>query len=166
MKKLLIILLLALGFTSCEKDDAIEPQQQEISAKIIGTYELYRDENLESVIDQWTGTEWTFVDKWFKIVRDDSQIILEFKADGTFLDKYGDVEVANGTWEKLEDERYFFEYNQESTNGNNQLTQRRFITIYCDNTYSIEIEGNNRAIHYYRLIDTTECEDLINYNVN
>jgi hypothetical protein len=164
MKNLLLILLLAFSFTSCEKDDSIEPQKAE-TAKVIGTWELYIDERLESVIDQWTGTEFTYKDEWYQNVRDDSGIILEFKSDGTFLDKYVDVVTANGTWGKLTDGRYYFDYNQESTNGNDALTQKRFLTVHCDNTYSLEIDGNDRAIDYYRITGSTECGDLITYNV-
>ncbi|WP_299886761.1 hypothetical protein [uncultured Lacinutrix sp.] len=166
MKKLLLCVLLALSFTSCEKEELNEtqPQQELEKAKVIGEWEMYRDENLESMIDQWTGTEWTTVDVWFQNTREDSQIILEFKADGTFVDRYADVEVANGVWEKLNDGRYAVNYIQDD-NVNDALTQTRYITIYCDNTYSIEIEGNDRAVYYYRIIDTIECSDLINYNV-
>lgn len=165
MKNLVVLALLAMAFISCESDDADVIQETEI-AQVIGNWELYRDENLESIIDQWTGTEWTYVDQWFQNTRDDSQIILEFKEDGTFLDKYADVEVANGVWGELADGRYYFDYIQEGANSNSQLTQRRYITIHCDNTYSIEIEGNNRSVYYYRIIDSIECFELINYHVN
>lgn len=116
------------------------------------------------MIDEWTGTEWTTVDQWFQNTREDSQIILEFKADGTFVDRYADVAFANGIWGELEDGRYYFDYIQDQ-NINEQLTQRRFITFYCDNTHSMAIEGNDRAVYYYKIIGTTECSELINYNV-
>ena len=72
--------------------------------------------------------------------------------------------VANGVWGVLEDGRYYFDYIQDES-INEQLTQRRYITFYCDNSYSIDIEGNDRAVFYYRMIGTTECSALINYNV-
>ena len=161
MKKLLCIAVLIFAFTSCEQDDDVNTAQQVAPAKVLGTWELYRDENLESVIDEWTGTEWTTVDQWFQNTREDSQIILEFKADGTFVDRYADVETANGIWKEMEDGRFYFDYNNPS---DNQLL-RTFITIHCDNTYSLVRDGDNRRIEYYRIIDTIECGDLITYNV-
>ena len=94
MKKLVLLIVLTFVFTSCEENETIEVEP----AKAIGEWQMYRNENLESIIDQWTGTEWTYVDKWFRTIRNNSQIILEFKEDGTFIDFYADVPVANGTW--------------------------------------------------------------------
>ncbi|WP_034058495.1 hypothetical protein [Lacinutrix jangbogonensis] len=170
MKKLLCIAVLAMAFMNCEKDDDNQEQQvvqQEeiVPAKLLGTWEMYRDENLESIIDEWTGTEWTYVDQWFQNTREDSGIILEFREDGTFISRYVDVEVANGVWTALDDGRYYFEYLQEDGSINDALTERRYVTIHCDNTYSIGIEGNDRRIEYYRIMDTLECGDLITYNV-
>lgn len=168
MKKLLCIAVLVMAFLSCEKDDdnQVQVQQEEMApAKVLGTWEMYRDENLESIIDQWTGTEWTYVDQWFQNTREDSEIILEFKEDGTFLDRYADVVTANGIWAALEDGRYYFEYIQDGDIINEALEGRRYLTIHCNNTYSIEIEGNSRRVEYYRIIDTVECGDLIDYNV-
>lgn len=162
MRNLLLITALALTFMNCEKKELNETPL--VEAKVLGEWEMYRDENLVAMLDEWTGTEWTFVDQWFQNTREDSQIILEFKADGTFVDRYADVAFANGVWGELEDGRYYFDYIQDQ-NINEQLTQRRYIMFYCDNTYSIEIEGNDRAVYYYREIGTTECSDLITYNV-
>ncbi|MFP4845615.1 hypothetical protein [Winogradskyella sp. PE311] len=164
MKKPLIILLLVISFMSCEKDEVTPIEQNTLEAKVIGTWELYRNENLESIIDEWTGTEWTYRDQWFQNTRENSDILLEFKEDNTFKNLYGEVEVASGIWGLLDDGRFYFDYIQED-NINEALTQRRFITIHCENTYSIEIEGNDRAVYYYRIIGTSECFDLINYNV-
>lgn len=164
MKKLILLAVLALAFVSCEKDETSETQQETLEAKVIGTWELYRGENLESTIDQWTGTEWTYKDVWYQNTREDSQIILEFRAGNTFVDRYAEVEVANGTWGILNDGRIYFDYIQDE-NINENLTLRRYLTVHCDNTYSIEIEGNDRAIYYYRKMGTTECGNLINYNV-
>lgn len=164
MKKLIVLLVLALSFTSCEKDELNDAELNLAETKVLGTWEMYRDENLESIIDEWTGTEWTTKDQWFQNTREDSDIILEFKADNTFVDRYADAEVANGTWGLLDDGRFYFDYIQNSGIKNEQLTQRRYITIYCDNTYSIEIENNDRAVYYYRKMNTTECSDLIEYN--
>lgn len=162
MKKLFLLAVLTLTFLSCEKDELNVTTEAE--AKVIGEWELYRDESLVEMIDEWTGTEWTRVDQWFQNTREDSQIILEFKEDGTFIDRYADVAVANGVWGVLEDGRYYFDYIQDE-GINEQLTQRRYITFYCDNSYSIDIEGNDRAVFYYRMIGTTECSALINYKV-
>ncbi len=165
MRNVLLLAILALTFMSCEKDELNETPPAAVSAQVLGEWELYRDENLESIIDQWTGTEWTYIDQWFQNTREDSQIILEFKDDGTFIGRYADVPTSNGVWGELGDDRYYFDYIQED-NINEQLIQRRYITFYCDNTYSIDIEGNDRAVYYYRVIGTTECSDLINYKVN
>ena len=162
MKKLFLLAVLTLTFLSCEKDELNVTTKAE--AKVIGEWELYRDESLVEMIDEWTGTEWTTVDQWFQNTREDSQIILEFKEDGTFIDRYADVAVANGVWGVLEDGRYYFDYIQDES-INEQLNQRRHISFYCDNSYSIDIEGNDRAVFYYRMIGTTECSALINYNV-
>ncbi len=164
MKKLIVVLVVAFSFMSCEKDESGQSEQEALEAKVIGTWEMYRDEILESIIDQWTGTEWTYVDQWFQNTREDSGIILEFREDKTFSDLYVDVEVASGTWGLLDDGRFYFDYIQDDT-INDALTQRRYLTLHCDNTYSIEIEGNESAIYYYRTIGTTECSQLINYNV-
>lgn len=164
MKKLALVLVLAVSFMSCEKDEYNETEQETLEAKVLGTWELYRDENLESIIDQWTGTEWTYVDQWFQNTREDSGIILEFRDDNTFSSLYVDVEIASGTWALLEDGSFYFDYIQEDT-INDALTQRRYLTMHCDNTYSITIEGNDRSVYYYRIIGTTECSELITYNV-
>ena len=151
MKKLLLLFILTLTFVSCEKGELNEEKLDNVSTKVIG---------------EWTGTEWTYIDQWFQNTRDNSEIILEFKEDGTFVDRYANVPIANGVWGKLEDGRYYFDYVQEENNTNGELTQRRFITFYCDNTYSIKVAGNERTVYYYRMIGTTECSDLINYNVS
>ena len=164
MKKLALVLVLAVSFMSCEKDEYNETEQETLEAKVLVTWELYRDENLESIIDQWTGTEWTYVDQWFQNTREDSGIILEFRDDNTFSSLYVDVEIASGTWALLEDGSFYFDYIQEDT-INDALTQRRYLTMHCDNTYSITIEGNDRSVYYYRIIGTTECSELITYNV-
>ena len=166
MKKLLLLTVLTLSFWSCENDQVNDSEPTNANAKVLGEWELYRDENLESIIDQWTGTEWTYVDQWFQNTRENSQIILEFKEDGTFVDRYADVPIAAGIWEKIDDTHFYFDYNTDDININDTFANRRHITFYCDNTYSIEIEGNDRVIYYYRIIGTTECSELINYNVN
>jgi hypothetical protein len=165
MKKLILLLVLAISFMSCEKDEASETEQAVLEAKVIGTWELYRDENLESIIDEWTGTEWTYVDQWFQNTREDSGIILEFRDDNTFSSLYVDVETATGTWALLDNGDYYFDYNQEDANLNEQLEQRRYLTMHCDNTNSVTLEGNDRAFYYYKKIGTTECSELIDYNV-
>ncbi len=164
MKKLILVLVVALSFMSCEKDAYSQTEEETLEAKVLGTWELYRDENLETVLDEWTGSEWTTVDKWFQNTREDSGIILEFRADNTFSSLYVDVEIATGTWAPLEDGRFYFDYIQEEP-INDALTQRRYLTMHYDNTYSIEIEGNDRAVYYYRKIGTIECSELITYNV-
>ncbi|WP_298782358.1 hypothetical protein [uncultured Polaribacter sp.] len=161
IKKILLLLVFTFTFINCEQSEIIETD----SVQILGEWQMYKEENLESIIDQWTGTEWTYVDKWFQNTREDSQIILEFKEDGTFIDRYADVEVANGIWGKLNENNYYFDYVQENNNINESLIDRRLIKFFCDNTYSIEIENNDRVIYYYKKIDTTECSDEITYKV-
>jgi hypothetical protein len=172
MKKIIFICLTVLSMNaiiSCEKEALIESPQEVVAAKILGEWHMYRDENLESIIDQWTGTEWTYVDKWFQNTREDSQIIREFKIDGTFIDRYADVEVSHGTWGSIDEKTYYFDYIIEGNTNQDTidlLTPRRSVTVYCDNTYSVEIEGNDRTIAYYKIIDSTECSEFINYNVD
>ncbi|MFK7834527.1 MAG: hypothetical protein AB8B52_14740 [Winogradskyella sp.] len=168
MKKsavLIIVALVALSFTNCEKDD-LDQQQPEAEAKaVVGTWQLYKDEQLESIIDEWTGTEWTYVDQWFQNTREDSVIILDFNDDGTFVDRYADVVTAAGTWGVLDDGRYYFDFNQDNIDTNENFAGRRYITVHCENTFSQVTEGNDRSINYYKKMDTTECADQINYMV-
>ena len=158
-----LIICCLISFTSCNTDDDSSNEGEELR-EVVGEWQMYRDENLETVLDEWTGTEWTTVDQWFSNLREDSEIILEFKADGTFVDRYADVETANGIWTAISEGRYSFEYIQDQ-NPNENLTQKRYINVYCDNTYSVEIEGNLRTIMYYKIIGTTACDALIEYNV-
>lgn len=164
MKKLLLLTVLASAFFSCDKEEINEIEEPTVEARVVGTWQLYKDENLESVIDEWTGTEWTYVDQWFQNTREDSEIILEFREDGTFVDRYADVETANGVWGVLNDGRYYFDCVQDDENLNEALTPRRYITVYCDNTYALDIEDNDRRVEYYKIIDTVECGELITYN--
>ena len=159
MRKLLLLAVLTFTFISCEKNDVVD-----IPDKVLGEWQMYRNENLESVIDQWTGTEWTRKDEWFKTIRNDSEIIFDFNEDGTFIERYADVPTANGVWLKIDENSYSFNYVQEGTINAN-LTQKRYITFYCDNTFSVTKEGNTREIEYYKIIDATECADLIPYKV-
>lgn len=165
MKNLLLLAVLAFTFLSCEKDDNNEPETATIEAKVLGEWQMYRDENLESIINQQTGTEWTYIDQWFQNTRQDSEIILQFNADGTFIDRYADVPVANGIWTKIDDDNYYFDYIQNDNNTNESLSARRLITFYCDNTYTIKVEGNESAVYYYKTIGTTECSSLLSYYV-
>ncbi|WP_339626998.1 hypothetical protein [uncultured Winogradskyella sp.] len=52
MKNLLLLAVLAFTFLSCEKDDNNEPETATIEAKVLGEWQMYRDENLESIINQ------------------------------------------------------------------------------------------------------------------
>ncbi|AUC80670.1 hypothetical protein [Lacinutrix sp. Bg11-31] len=161
-----LVVFCLISFTSCNTDDDSSDNNQQEFKEVVGEWQMYREENLETVIDEWTGTEWTTVDTWFKTLREDSEIILEFKADGTFIDRYADVETANGTWTALAGGSYTFDYIQDANNPNEFLSQTRLITINCDNTYTIEIENNDRTFNYYKKIGTTECGDLVTYIVN
>lgn len=98
MKKLLYIAVLVFIFTSSKKEDVSKLQQETTPTEVVETWQIYREENLESVIDQWTGTKWTFINKWFWNIREDSEIILKLRADNTFIDRYADVGTTNGTW--------------------------------------------------------------------
>ena len=51
MKKLLLLAVFTLSFISCEQNETLE---QELP-KVLGEWQMYSDEKLESVIDQWTG---------------------------------------------------------------------------------------------------------------
>jgi hypothetical protein len=161
MKKLLLLAVLTLTFISCEESELEEVQP----AQVVGEWQMYRNEKLESIIDQWTGSEWTYVDKWFKTTRDNSPLILEFKEDGTFVDRYADITTGKGVWGKIAENSYYFEYIQDGTTVNEQLTQKRYITFYCDNTYTVEIKGDERVVYYYKETGNTACSDLITYKV-
>ncbi len=159
-----VLVLVLISFTSCSSDDDTTDNSAEVN-QVVGEWQMYRTENLEAVIDQWTGTEWTYVDQWFKNVWEDSEILITFNNDGTFTEFYATVETANGTWEKLEDGRYSYNYTLEVDNTNEVLVGTRLITVHCDNTFSVITEGDDRNVAYYRTRNTTECSDLITYNL-
>lgn len=164
MRTIVLLAIIAFSFTGCNANTDNSDNQEVVTA-VVGTWELYRDETLETVIDEWNGTEWTTVDTWFQNTRDNSRIILEFREDGTFVERYADVEFANGVWGFIDNGTYYFEYHLDTDNATAALEGRRTISMYCSNTYAIEIEGINSVIYYYRLIGTSECADVIDYNV-
>lgn len=155
-----IVLLSFINFSSCGSNDVNENQE---IIEVLGEWEMYRNENLESIIDKWTGTTWTLKDVWYANRREDSRIFLQFNEDGTFVDRYADVQVANGYWVKLKEGLYYFDY--IGHNLNEVLTQRRFLNLICENTFTIEYDGNERRIDYYRKVGTSECSDLITYKL-
>ena len=158
------IILSLISFMSCNNDDDTADSPEEVN-QVIGDWQMYRSENLESTLDEWTGTEWTYVDQWYKNVWDDSEILITFNADGTFTEFYATVETAYGTWEKIEDGRYLYYYTIDADNTNDAFVGTRFITVYCDNTYSVTKDNDDRSISYYRTRSTTECSSMITYNV-
>jgi hypothetical protein len=85
--------------------------------------------------------------------------------EGTFDDLYANVVVNGGTWVKLVEGSYYFDSVAEGNDLDAAFTQRRYLKILCDNTFSVEYEGDKRRIDYYRKSNTTECFELINYNV-
>ena len=134
--------------------------------KIVGMWKLYRAETLEMMIDEWTGSGWTYIQEWYQNTwGDDSEMFSTFFEDGTFVDYYADVPVANGVWGVLEDGTYYFDYVFETSNTNEYLEGRRFINLACDNSYSITFENNEDRIEYYKTPNTTECTILLNYMV-
>ncbi|MFC6268066.1 hypothetical protein [Frigoriflavimonas asaccharolytica] len=168
MKKVFLLLLAAITIISCRTEDSIaepEVQQVEAAAKVIGEWQNYRDEKEETVLDQWTGSAWTTKQEWYKTLRPNSQIILEFAADGTFKDKYGTVVTSTGVWAKLANGSYTFNYVQ-GANPNPALNGTRIMKFYCDNTYSVKVEGNEKSILYYKKIAETECGATVPYKVN
>ena len=94
-----------------------------------------------------------------------SEIILEFKEDGTFINRYADVTTGNGLWRKIDNNLYSFDYIVEDGNANNPDSLTNYITFYCDNTYSVSVDGDDTAIYYYKTIGAAECSELITYNV-
>ncbi|MDG1039282.1 MAG: hypothetical protein P8H13_09665 [Polaribacter sp.] len=155
LRSLLIVFLINL--TSCTKNDEFV-----IDNEIIGHWQMYKTEVLESVIDQWTGTTFTRKDKWFSNNHNDSRIFIEFYDDGTFTEFYAETPVFKGVWGKKLN-IYFYKYKQD--NNNEHLVKTRFIEIYCNNSFSIKSEGDARNINYFRKKETTECNDKINYKV-
>ncbi|MFT4575357.1 MAG: hypothetical protein ACI9SI_000261 [Polaribacter sp.] len=148
-----LLFLLIFNLISCSTNDDTE----EVTI-ILGEWQLYKTEKLESIIGQFTQ-----VDKWFSANHQNSKIFIEFYVDGTFQEFYADVQVFKGTWGKVNDE-YHFDYFNDSNNIH--LEKRRYVQIFCNNTYSIKKDGDDRAIDYYRKKGTSECTDKITYKVN
>lgn len=176
MKKLILnaVLVLSLvSIVSCSPDndqdltvEQIQQIQQQINAsKIAGELQLYRQENLVPMIDQWTGTEWTYVDTWMKTSWNDSEVLMVFNVDGTFTERYAETPTFSGTWEIVEEGKYTFTYDIDDNNTNEALMGIKYLNILCDNTFSVTTENNDIQITYYRVRDTLECSDAINYNV-
>lgn len=163
MKKIISILTFVLLLTSCDKEEAYVPLNNK---EIVGEWELYRWETLESMIDQWTGTEFTFTDVWFKNVVTNPQNFYTFYEDNTFEEFYATVKVFNGTWGKLEDGRYYYDYEIPENNTNTYLQKRRYLFLYCDNTTSVIAEDEPRRVDYLKIKSTNECENLIDYKVD
>jgi hypothetical protein len=161
MKKILLLTLFTVSFFSCTENEILET----LPAQILGEWEMYRNEKQESVIDQWTETEWTYKNQWFKTIRNSSKIILAFNEDGTFENRYADVVIANGTWEKIAENQYSFVYTQDAATKNDAFKETRFVTFYCDKTYSVTTEGDTNTINYFQQMGTTACSSLIKYKV-
>lgn len=156
-----MLTFLTFSFISCEKSQLVTEQP----AKVIGEWEMYTNEKLESTLDQWTGTEWTLIDKWFKFVRANPVMVLEFKEDGTFEDRYAGIITGRGLWKKTDNNHYSFEYIQDPNKINSRVQQKRHITFYCDTTYSVQVEEDHSAIYYYKEIGNTECSQSVPYKV-
>lgn len=166
MKNLLVVLVCIATLTSCEKNNLNDDQDNTVEPKIIGTWEVYRSENLETQIDQWTGTEWTTIEVWYNTTSPNStSITLEFKDDGTFTSFYAGVEDSNGTWETISDQAFSYQHIQGEV-SNDALQQARNVIFYCDNTFTVKAQGNERNITYMRAVATEECADSITYNVD
>ena len=83
--------------------------------KLVGTWELYRTEALESIIDEWTGTEWTTKDKWFTNNPTDAGIHRTFKNDGTLEAKYVDVVFNSGKWTRIEENKFMIAFDAKKS---------------------------------------------------
>ncbi len=152
-----LLLVFLFNLTSCTKNDDFI-----VDNEIVGHWQMYKTEALTSVIDQWTGTTFTRKDKWFSNNHNDSRIFIEFYEDGTFTEFYAATPVFEGVWGKKLNV-YFYKYKNDD--NNQHLVKTRFIKIYCNNSYSIKSEGDERNISYYRKKETTECSNRIDYKV-
>lgn len=166
MEQSLLSPALVISFLSCEKEKLNTVKQETATAEVIGIWKLYRHENRKSVINQWTEIKWTTNDEWFQNTKQDSEISIEFKENGTFRELNFDVETAVGVWGIRENGSYYFDYIIGDGNTNKQLTKRHYINIHYDNTFSVEVEGDDRNISHYKKIESTIYSELTTHNMN
>ena len=152
-----LLLVFLFNLTSCTKNDDFVVENE-----IVGHWQMYKTESLQSVIDQWTGTTFTRKDKWFSNNHQDSRLFIEFHEDGTFTEFYANTPVFEGVWGK-KDNMYFYKYKNED--NNEHLEKTRYVKIYCNNTFSSKKESDQRGFNYFRKKETTECSDKIDYKV-
>jgi len=163
MKYLQIIGLLFLAsfqLTSCDNTVVEEPA---VLQEIVGDWEMYRFERLEQLPDKWTGTTWTYKDKWYSY-RHNGNSKISFLEDGTFLSFYATTKIGNGVWETVAPGIYSITYSENHTGNNAGLTAT--VSLSCENSYSSTLDGNDRLVEYMRKLDTVECTDDITYNVD
>ena len=167
MKYLFLFALLVSSYIGCDADenDEADKYDEEI-APIIGTWELYLEEHLKTSTGVQTGMKSATVNRWYQSTGNDSKISLEFKDNGTFIERHANMDVADGFWGITDEGTYYFEYILKEENKVAVQKGRRLLSMYCPNTSAIENEKNNRAIFYYRLIGTSECADVIDYHVD
>lgn len=143
----MILLCLFASIYSCSKESTFIPEPEISTNKLIGKWEMYRIEVLETIIDEWTGTEWTTKDMWFTYKRTDACIIMDFKENGTVDAKYVDVLFNSGRWVRIEENRFRIAFDPtNSLTAESDNERKSTATFYCDNTISIISESNPKNI--------------------
>jgi hypothetical protein len=178
MKKLLLLLLLimAVAFMSCEKDDLNETPVLE--ARIIGEWETFKVEKQELILDFNTDGSLNQSMQWYdQTSQFSTESTLEFNEDYFFNDFYAGVLVGEGIWNEINEDMLSFTFNNPLNNWSD-LANTYTVNFYCDNTISIQYlipppAGNHEfqdsdwyVIQYYRTPGTSECDDLIQYQVD
>lgn len=74
---ILILTSMVCTFSCVRHEDDIHKETNEV----LGDWQLYKSEKLESIVDQWTGTEWIYVDKWFANNWEDGANIIKFQEE-------------------------------------------------------------------------------------
>ena len=174
MKNTVLLILLAITFTSCEEES--KPLPKELT-KIEGAWENYRVEKHELVgVDFSNGTA-IFEKQWFdQTSQFSTRNTLEFNEDYTFTNLYAGVNTGhNGMWSKINDRTFSLTFNNP-LNTWSELTDTYIVNFYCDNTMSIEYlvappAGNHGFENFYikvyfRTPETSECSEQIDYYVS
>ena len=166
-------------FEVLEIDLELEDCSEE-TFNITGEWEMFKREKQDIYIAEITpDLEFIYDMHWIDVTSAfATESTLEFNEDYSFSDFYADVLVAEGIWNVSDDEMFSFTFNDDSSNGWSDLQDTYTVNFYCDNTMSIQYlvpppAGDNDfqdsdfyVIQYYRTPGTSECEDLIEYQVD
>jgi hypothetical protein len=181
MRKLILLVIMAVAFMSCEKDDLNETPvaEVEVQTRIIGEWEMFKREKQDIYLVEITpDLEGIWEMHWIDLTSSQAtESTLEFNEDYSFSDFYAAVLVSDGIWNKIDDDTYSFTFNDPLGNWS-EYSDTYLVNFYCDNTMSIQFlipppVGDNDfqdidfySIQYYRTPGTEECADLIEYQVD